>query len=195
LTARHDFAASPPDGRGHIVVAFDDNRLIQELFGEFDQNLALIEQRLGFLPGDMREKVDPYLRPLYDALYDVLPPERVERGLATGVIEIAPLAFMRGRTLSHAMIILDEAQNCTPVQLKMFLTRLGDESKMIVTGDPTQVDLPPGKDSGLLEAIDILRGIEEIDHIAFTRADVVRRELVGHIVDAYERAPKGKRHG
>ena len=105
----------------------------------------------------MREKVDPYLRPLYDALYDVLAPERVERGLATGVIEIAPLAFMRGRTLSHAIVILDEAQNCTPVQMKMFLTRLGDESKMIVTGDPTQVDLPPGKDSGLLEAIDILR--------------------------------------
>ncbi len=153
-------------------------------------------ERLGFLPGDMREKVDPYLRPLYDALYDVLAPERVERGLASGVIEIAPLAFMRGRTLSHAIIILDEAQNCTPVQIKMFLTRLGDESKMIVTGDPTQVDLPPGKDSGLLEAIKLLKGIEEIDHIAFTRADVVRRELVGKIVDAYESAPlKGERHG
>jgi len=103
---------------------------------------------------------------------------------------------MRGRTLSHAMIILDEAQNCTPGQMKMFLTRLGDESKMIVTGDPTQVDLPTGKDSGLLQAIDILRGIEEIDHIAFTRADVVRRELVGKIVDAYESAPaKGGRDG
>jgi phosphate starvation-inducible PhoH-like protein len=126
----------------------------------------------------------------------VLAPDRVERGLAAGVIEIAPLAFMRGRTLSHAMIILDEAQNCTPVQMKMFLTRLGDESKMIVTGDPTQVDLPTGKDSGLLQAIDILRGIEEIDHIAFTRADVVRRELVGKIVDAYESAPaKGGRNG
>ncbi|HET7447435.1 MAG TPA: PhoH family protein [Methyloceanibacter sp.] len=146
-------------------------------------------ERLGFLPGDMREKVDPYLRPLYDALYDVLPPERVERGIATGVIEIAPLAFMRGRTLSHAIIILDEAQNCTPVQIKMFLTRLGEESKMIVTGDPTQVDLPPGKDSGLLEAIELLQGIDEIDHIAFSRADVVRRELVGKIVDAYEQAP------
>ncbi len=153
-------------------------------------------ERLGFLPGDMREKVDPYLRPLYDALYDMLPPERVERGLASGVIEIAPLAFMRGRTLSHAIVILDEAQNCTPVQLKMFLTRLGEESKMIVTGDPTQVDLPPGKDSGLIEAIELLKDIEEIDHIAFTRADVVRRELVGKIVDAYESAPrKGERHG
>ena len=152
-------------------------------------------ERLGFLPGDIQAKVDPYLRPLYDALYDVLAPERVERALATGVIEIAPLAFMRGRTLSHATIILDEAQNCTPVQIKMFLTRLGEESKMIVTGDPTQVDLPPGKDSGLLEAINILHAIEEVDHIAFTRADVVRRELVGKIVDAYESAPlKGERH-
>jgi phosphate starvation-inducible protein PhoH and related proteins len=153
-------------------------------------------ERLGFLPGDMREKVDPYLRPLYDALYDLLPPERVERGLATDVIEIAPLAFMRGRTLSHAIIILDEAQNCTPVQMKMFLTRLGDASKMIVTGDPSQVDLPPGKDSGLVEAIGILDGIGEIAHIAFTARDVVRRELVGKIVDAYEAAPRrGEPHG
>jgi len=147
-------------------------------------------ERLGFLPGDMREKVDPYLRPLYDALYDVLAPERVERELTAGVIEIAPLAFMRGRTLSHACIILDEAQNCTSVQLKMFLTRIGENSKMIVTGDPTQVDLPPGKDSGLNEAIEILRGIDEIGHIAFTKADVVRRELVGRIVEAYEAVPQ-----
>jgi phosphate starvation-inducible PhoH-like protein len=153
-------------------------------------------ERLGFLPGDMREKVDPYLRPLYDALYDVLPPERVERGLESGTIEIAPLAFMRGRTLSHSIIILDEAQNCTTVQMKMFLTRLGDGSKMIVTGDPTQIDLPPGKDSGLLEAVSILKGIDEISHIAFTGADVVRRELVGKIVNAYEAAPKkGARRG
>jgi phosphate starvation-inducible protein PhoH and related proteins len=147
-------------------------------------------ERLGFLPGDMREKVDPYLRPLYDALYDVLAAERVERGLATGVIEIAPLAFMRGRTLSHAVIILDEAQNCTPMQMKMFLTRLGEGSKMIVTGDPTQVDLPLGKDSGLVEAVSILEGIEDIAHIAFTQKDVVRRELVGKIVAAYEAQPK-----
>ena len=153
-------------------------------------------ERLGFLPGDMREKVDPYLRPIYDALFDLMDMRIVERALQAGEIEIAPLAFMRGRTLSHAIVILDEAQNCTPVQLKMFLTRLGDESKMIVTGDPTQVDLPAGKDSGLLEAIGILEGLEEIDHIAFTRADVVRRELVGHIVDAYEAAERrGKRHG
>jgi len=143
-------------------------------------------ERLGFLPGDMREKVDPYLRPLYDALYDVLAPDRVERGLENGVIEIAPLAFMRGRTLSNAIVILDEAQNCTPMQIKMFLTRLGENSKMVVTGDPTQVDLPPGQSSGLNQAIDLLRSIEGITHIAFTSADVVRRELVSRIVAAYE---------
>ena len=147
-------------------------------------------ERLGFLPGDMRDKVDPYLRPLYDALYDVLGSERVERGLENGTIEIAPLAFMRGRTLANAMVILDEAQNCTAVQLKMFLTRLGEGSKMIVTGDPTQVDLPKGQDSGLFGAIEILRGLDEIGHIAFANADVVRRELVGRIVEAYDAAAK-----
>jgi phosphate starvation-inducible protein PhoH and related proteins len=193
------FATGPAGtGKTYLAVAFAAACLESGRCDRLILSRPAVEagERLGFLPGDMREKVDPYLRPLYDALYDVLPPERVERGIATGVIEIAPLAFMRGRTLSHAIIILDEAQNCTPVQLKMFLTRLGDESKMIVTGDPTQVDLPPGKDSGLLEAIRLLGGIDEIDHIAFTRADVVRRELVGKIVDAYESAPrKGERHG
>jgi phosphate starvation-inducible PhoH-like protein len=143
-------------------------------------------ERLGFLPGDMREKVDPYLRPLWDALYDVLPPEKVERGLDTGVIEIAPLAFMRGRTLSHAIAILDEAQNCTSMQMKMFLTRLGEGSKMIVTGDPSQVDLPAGQTSGLREAITILGNVKGIAHIPFTAADVVRHELVARIVEAYE---------
>ena len=193
------FATGPAGtGKTYLAVAFAAACLESGRCDRLILSRPAVEagERLGFLPGDMREKVDPYLRPLYDALYDVLPPDRVERGMASGVIEIAPLAFMRGRTLSHAIIILDEAQNCTPVQLKMFLTRLGDESKMIVTGDPTQVDLPPGKDSGLLEAIKLLRGIEEVDHIAFTRADVVRRELVGKIVDAYESAPrKGERHG
>lgn len=149
-------------------------------------------ERLGFLPGDMRDKVDPYLRPLYDALYDVLGAERVERGLENGTIEIAPLAFMRGRTLANAMVILDEAQNCTAVQLKMFLTRLGEGSKMIVTGDPTQVDLPKGQDSGLFGAIEILRGLDEIGHIAFANADVVRRELVGRIVEAYDEAARAE---
>ena len=193
------FATGPAGtGKTYLAVAFAAAYLESGRCDRLILSRPAVEagERLGFLPGDMREKVDPYLRPLYDALYDVLPPERVERGIATGVIEIAPLAFMRGRTLSHAIIILDEAQNCTPVQLKMFLTRLGEESKMIVTGDPTQVDLPPGKDSGLLEAIALLQRIEEIDHIAFARADVVRRELVGKIVDAYEQAPlRGERDG
>ena len=193
------FATGPAGtGKTYLAVAFAAACLESGKCDRLILSRPAVEagERLGFLPGDMREKVDPYLRPLYDALYDVLPPERVERGLATGVIEIAPLAFMRGRTLSHAIIILDEAQNCTPIQIKMFLTRLGEESKMIVTGDPTQVDLPPGKDSGLVEAISILQGIDEIDHIAFTRADVVRRELVGKIVDAYESALlRGERHG
>jgi phosphate starvation-inducible protein PhoH and related proteins len=143
-------------------------------------------ERLGFLPGDMKEKVDPYLRPLYDALYDVLAPERVERGLETKAIEIAPLAFMRGRTLSHSIVILDEAQNCTAMQMKMFLTRLGEGSKMIITGDPTQIDLPPGQSSGLADALDVLQGVEGIAHVAFTRADVVRHPLVGRIIEAYE---------
>jgi phosphate starvation-inducible PhoH-like protein len=337
LTARHDFAASPPDGRGHIVVAFDDNRLIQELFGEFDQNLALIEQRLGveavargnqvtlrgtpdamtrarlaldalyrrlqsgqsiaagdvegavrmaaandaqmslpslepkgrlamaqvatrrktvmartptqdayirafdraelvfgigpagtgktylavayaaamlergtvdrlilsrpaveagerlgFLPGDMREKVDPYLRPLYDALYDMMPAEKVERGLTSGVIEVAPLAFMRGRTLANAVVILDEAQNTTSMQMKMFLTRLGENSRMIVTGDPSQIDLPAGQTSGLVEAVALLDGVAGIAEIRFTAADVVRHPLVGRIVAAYDAADAGK---
>jgi phosphate starvation-inducible PhoH-like protein len=143
-------------------------------------------ERLGFLPGDMKEKVDPYLRPLYDALYDVLAPERVERGLETKAIEIAPLAFMRGRTLSHSIVILDEAQNCTAMQMKMFLTRLGEGSKMIITGDPTQIDLPPGQSSGLADSLGILEGVEGIAHVAFTRADVVRHPLVGRIIEAYE---------
>ncbi len=145
-------------------------------------------ERLGFLPGDMREKVDPYLRPLYDALYDVLPPGKVERELATGVIEIAPLAFMRGRTLAHAFVILDEAQNTTSMQMKMFLTRLGEGSKMAITGDPSQVDLPRGQKSGLVEAVGLLQGVKGIEAVHFTAADVVRRDLVARIVEAYDKA-------
>ncbi len=144
-------------------------------------------ERLGFLPGDMRDKVDPYLRPLYDALYDVLPPERVERGLESGEIEIAPLAFMRGRTLSNAFVILDEAQNCTTMQMKMFLTRLGEKSKMVVTGDPTQIDLPKGMLSGLTDAVGLLEGVEGIGRVNFSRSDVVRRDLVARIVEAYDK--------
>ena len=146
-------------------------------------------ERLGFLPGDMREKVDPYLRPLYDALHDMMPAEKVERGLTSGVIEVAPLAFMRGRTLSNAVIILDEAQNTTSMQMKMFLTRLGENSRMIVTGDPSQIDLPSGQTSGLVEAVALLDGIEGIEAVRFTSADVVRHPLVGRIVAAYDAGP------
>ena len=143
-------------------------------------------ERLGFLPGDMKEKVDPYLRPLYDALYDMMRPEHVERCITSGIIEVAPLAFMRGRTLANAVIILDEAQNTTTMQMKMFLTRLGENSKMIVTGDPTQVDLPRGEKSGLVEAVSLLDGIEGVHISRFNDKDVVRHALVGRIVRAYE---------
>ena len=143
-------------------------------------------ERLGFLPGDLREKVDPYLRPLYDALYDMLPAEQVVRRISNGEIEIAPLAFMRGRTLSNAFVILDEAQNTTPVQMKMLLTRLGENSRMVVTGDMTQIDLPLGARSGLADAIDIVHGVKGITFIRFTDADVVRHPLVTRIVRAYD---------
>jgi phosphate starvation-inducible protein PhoH and related proteins len=144
-------------------------------------------ERLGFLPGDMKEKVDPYLRPLYDALYDMMPQSFVQKYLAENQIEIAPLAFMRGRTLSSAFIILDEAQNTTPQQMKMFLTRLGEGSRMVITGDPTQVDLPYGVISGLSEAIDVLKGVKGIEQVAFKAEDIVRHQLVGRIVQAYEK--------
>jgi len=143
-------------------------------------------ERLGFLPGDLREKVDPYLRPIYDALYDLMDSRIVERALQAGEIEIAPLAFMRGRTLTNAVIILDEAQNTTSMQMKMFLTRLGENSRMIVTGDPSQVDLPNGQTSGLAEAARLLDGVEGIAQVKFTAEDVIRHELVARIVAAYE---------
>lgn len=144
-------------------------------------------ERLGFLPGDMKEKVDPYLRPLYDALYDMMPQSLVAKALAENQIEIAPLAFMRGRTLASAFIILDEAQNTTPQQMKMFLTRLGEGSRMVVTGDPTQIDLPSGMTSGLNEALDVLHNVKGIGITAFAAADIVRHPLVGRIVTAYEK--------
>src|SRR5690606_17767844 len=133
---------------------------------------------------------DPYLRPLYDALYDVMPGDKVERSIASGVIEIAPLAFMRGRTLAHAAVILDEAQNATPMQMKMFLTRLGEKGRMIVTGDPSQIDLPPQQRSGLVEALQVLEGVEGIARVDFTEKDVVRHPLVAEIVSAYDRFQK-----
>jgi phosphate starvation-inducible PhoH-like protein len=150
-------------------------------------------ERLGFLPGDMREKVDPYLRPIYDALFDLMDARIVERAMQAGEIEIAPLAFMRGRTLANAVVILDEAQNTTSMQMKMFLTRLGENSRMIVTGDPSQIDLPPGQISGLSEATRLLQGVEGIGQVTFSAEDVVRHELVGRIVAAYDRAAIRKR--
>lgn len=149
-------------------------------------------ERLGFLPGDMKEKVDPYLRPLYDALYDMMPADKVERALTAGVIEIAPLAFMRGRTLAHAAVILDEAQNTTSMQMKMFLTRLGEGSRMIVTGDPSQIDLPPGQKSGLVEALRILDNVDGVVTVRFTQKDVVRHALVAAIVEAYDNDGRSK---
>jgi phosphate starvation-inducible protein PhoH and related proteins len=143
-------------------------------------------ERLGFLPGDMKEKVDPYLRPLYDALHDMLPSEQVIRRLANGEIEVAPLAFMRGRTLVHCYAILDEAQNTTPVQMKMWLTRMGEGTRMVVTGDLTQVDLPAGARSGLSDALDTLEGIQGIGVVRLGSRDVVRHPLVARIVDAYD---------
>ena len=144
-------------------------------------------ETLGFLPGDLREKILPYLRPLYDALDDMLDPGEVAKLTEMGLIEVAPLAYMRGRTLSHAFVILDEAQNTTPEQMMMFLTRLGEDSRMVVTGDVTQVDLPRSKQSGLLEARQILREIPGIDFHTFSAADVVRHPLVQRIIDAYDR--------
>ncbi len=142
-------------------------------------------ERLGFLPGDLREKVDPYLRPLYDALYDTMPADQVNKRLDSGEIEIAPLAYMRGRTLANSYVILDEAQNATPVQMKMFLTRMGDNSRVVVTGDPSQIDLPGSMPSGLDEARHILASVKGIDFVYFTDADVVRHPLVSRIVRAY----------
>ncbi len=143
-------------------------------------------ERLGFLPGDMKEKVDPYLRPLYDALHDMMPADQVTRRLANGEIEVAPLAFMRGRTLAHSFAILDEAQNTTSVQMKMFLTRMGEGTRMVITGDLTQVDLPAGIRSGLRDALDTVEGVQGIDVVRFENRDVVRHPLVGRIVDAYD---------
>ncbi|MEA3017785.1 MAG: phosphate starvation-inducible protein PhoH [Sphingomonadales bacterium] len=189
--ARDDliFALGPAGtGKTYLAVA----QAVQQLIGGSVDRLILSRpaveagERLGFLPGDMKEKVDPYLRPLYDALYDMLPTEQVERRIASGEIEIAPIAFMRGRTLSDAFIILDEAQNTTPQQMKMFLTRFGMRSRMVVCGDPLQVDLPNPGMSGLADAVGKLEDIPRIATIRFGAGDVVRHPLVGRIVQAYE---------
>jgi phosphate starvation-inducible PhoH-like protein len=147
-------------------------------------------ERLGFLPGDLREKVDPYLRPLFDALNDMLPAEQIAKRMGSGEIEVAPLAFMRGRTLARAFVILDEAQNTTPMQMKLFLTRLGEGSRMVVTGDPSQVDLPPQTKSGLVDALDAVAGVDGVSVVRFGEKDVVRHPLVAKIVGAYEARDK-----
>lgn len=149
-------------------------------------------EKLGFLPGDLQQKVDPYLRPLYDALFDMLGADNFQKYQEKGSIEVAPLAYMRGRTLDDSFIILDEAQNTTPEQMKMFLTRLGFNSKIVVTGDVTQIDLPDGKKSGLKEAVKILKGIDDIETVRFTEKDVVRHRLVQDIIKAYEKSEKRK---
>lgn len=187
------FALGPAGtGKTYLAVAQAVSQLISGSVDRLVLSRPAVEagERLGFLPGDMKEKVDPYLRPLYDALYDMLPAEQVERRLASGEIEIAPLAFMRGRTLASAFIILDEAQNTTPLQMKMFLTRFGENSRMVVCGDPNQVDLPNPNASGLADAVRRLDGIEGISTLRFSSREVVRHPIVGRIVDAYEGPPQ-----
>ncbi|MBR6728399.1 MAG: PhoH family protein, partial [Clostridia bacterium] len=152
-------------------------------------------EKLGFLPGDLQSKVDPYLRPLYDALFDMLGTETYQKYMERGNIEVAPLAYMRGRTLDDSFVILDEAQNTTPEQMKMFLTRLGFNSKMVVTGDITQIDLPDGKKSGLREVMRILKGVEDVAICTFAQKDVVRHQLVQRIIEAYENYEKNKQEG
>jgi phosphate starvation-inducible protein PhoH and related proteins len=184
------FALGPAGtGKTYIAVAQAVSQLIAGSVQRLILSRPAVEagEKLGFLPGDMKDKVDPYLRPLYDALNDCMPPEQVERRIASGEIEIAPIAFMRGRTLADSFIILDEAQNTTREQMKMFLTRFGQNSRMVVCGDPRQVDIPGGPGmSGLNDAVQKLEGIEGFGTIRFTAADVVRHPIVGRIVEAYE---------
>ena len=182
-------------GKTYLAVALAVSMMLEGAVDKIILSRPAVEagENLGFLPGDLKEKVDPYLRPLYDALYEMLPAEQVDKKLALGEIEIAPLAFMRGRTLSNAFVILDEAQNTTPMQMKMFLTRLGENSRMVVNGDLSQVDLPRGVVSGLRDALDTLKGIGNIGAVSFSANDVVRHGLVAKIVKAYEEKSKKER--
>jgi phosphate starvation-inducible PhoH-like protein len=173
-----------------MAVAFLKQRRVERLI--LSRPAVEAGEKLGFLPGDMKEKVDPYLRPLYDALQDMLPEGKLAQRMEQGQIEIAPLAYMRGRTLSNAFVILDEAQNTTPAQMKMFLTRLGEGSRMVVTGDPTQTDLPPGAASGLADAVRRLEGVPAIGIVRFERGDIVRHPLVTDIIDAYDRTDRAE---
>jgi len=176
-------------GKTYLAVAMAVSALLNKRVARIILTRPAVEagEKLGFLPGTLQEKVDPYLRPLYDALYEMLDHERVEKLLERNVIEVAPIAFMRGRTLNESFIILDEAQNSTAEQMKMVLTRQGFNSKMVVNGDITQIDLPNGRRSGLLDAIDVLKGVEGISFVTFDQRDVVRHTLVQRIVQAYER--------
>lgn len=175
-------------GKTYLAVAQAVSQLITGSVDRLILSRPAVEagEKIGFLPGDMKEKVDPFLRPLYDALYDTLPAEQVERRIESGEIEIAPIAFMRGRTLADAFVILDEAQNTTTAQMKMFLTRFGMNSRMVICGDPKQVDLPHGATSGLADAVQKLDGVDSVSTVKFGAADVVRHPLVGKIVEAYE---------
>jgi phosphate starvation-inducible PhoH-like protein len=175
-------------GKTYLAVAMAISALVSKRVNRIILARPAVEagERLGFLPGTLQEKIDPYLRPLYDALYDMLDPERVDRYLEKNVIEIAPIAFMRGRTLNDSFVILDEAQNTTSEQMKMFVTRLGFNSKAVITGDVTQIDLPSARRSGLLEAVDVLKNVQGLSFVYFDESDVVRHHLVQRIIRAYD---------
>jgi phosphate starvation-inducible protein PhoH and related proteins len=187
------FALGPAGtGKTYLAVAMGVSLLMAGKVERIVLSRPAVEagERLGFLPGDMKEKIDPYLRPLYDALHDMLPAEQIANRMESGEIEIAPLAFMRGRTLAHCYVILDEAQNTTPMQMRMFLTRLGEGSRMVITGDPSQTDLPGGQRSGLNDAVDTLKNVDGVRFIRLTSQDVVRHDLVTRIVEAYDARDK-----
>ena len=181
-------------GKTYLAVAVALSMLLEKKVERIILSRPAVEagERLGFLPGDMKEKIDPYLRPLYDSLYDLLDYDKIQRKIESGAIEIAPLAFMRGRTLKNSFAILDEAQNATETQIKMFLTRIGENSRLVVNGDPSQVDLPNKNQSGLTKSQNILKGIKEISVINFDHQDVIRHPLVTKIVEAYQKYTNDK---
>ncbi len=206
MLARHEmvFAVGPAGtGKTYLAVAQAVAMLQANKVDRIVLSRPAVEagERLGFLPGDLKDKIDPYLRPLYDALHDMMPGDQVIRRMGTGEIEVAPLAFMRGRTLAHSFVILDEAQNTTPMQMKMFLTRMGEGTRMVITGDLSQVDLPSGQRSGLRDALETLEGLPGIAVLNFSARDVVRHPLVAAIVDAYDQRAQARqdvnstRHG